>query len=41
MNSSLLKAGITAPTTFENCLVAVLPVLKSFQQISKLLALKG
>jgi hypothetical protein len=41
MNNSLLKEGITTPTTFESCLVEVLPVLKSFQQIPKLLALKG
>jgi hypothetical protein len=35
------KAGNTAPTTFESQPVTISPVLKSFQQIQKLLALNG
>jgi hypothetical protein len=35
------KAGSTAPTIFESWPEANLPVLKSFQQIQKLLALNG
>jgi hypothetical protein len=41
MNNSLLESGSTMPTTIECRQVAVSPVLKSFQKIQKVLALKG
>jgi hypothetical protein len=39
MNNSLLKWASTAFATFESLPVAIMPVLKSFQQIQKLLVL--
>ncbi len=43
MTNSLLKSteGSTAPTTFESWLEVISLVLKSFQEIQKLLALNG